>query len=368
MILLIWLAFPQLHAQSGFPAWMAKDSLFKQPFDVRIPAYIAAFSSPGCSNFPPCPESAQGPLAGLKIALDPGHAAINPDEALIEFKFVKAQINDSTRFIYEAELNRFTARLLADTLRSLGACVFISDQKPIGILQAFLLRNNIPKLCDCPSDADSSSFPTPPPLISDPKTFYHSFYKYADMWLKARRINSFSPHITISLHLNVEEKNKPERNGLYSLHNQQYAMVFVPGAYLRREWMNSIQRSHFYRQLQTRSPERALPLAILLIESFHQHLNIPPVAEDASLDYLKNGSVRIHPGVYARNLYFLRQIESPAILTEPLLQDEKSWFLLLSQKDCEYAGQPFPCALKPLVSAYTNAILKWWSTETGNLK
>lgn len=361
MILLIGLAGWRIHGQSTFPAWMVRDSTVFTVLDVRNAANMAAVCTPYEGAIYVCPPAPDGPLRGLRIALDPGHGAVNMAEGKMEGKFVQARLADSILGLYEADLNLQTALILADSLRKLGACVMVSRNLETPGIRAYYDAWSRGKwLRVWPGDIDSAAFPKRPTSGATLQVFNHQFFKYADLWQRAREINAFQPHVTICMHLNVEEKNVANAAGLTRLHSHQYAMVFVPGGYVRSELAGSIQRGHFFRQLTDRSPELSVDLAMALLDGFEQKTGIPRVKRDAPLDYLQKKSMYVMPGVYARNLYFLRQICGPVVLTEPLLQDEENWFRALTSKDCIREGRPYPCALHQLVEGYVFGIQQWW--------
>lgn len=367
MIFLIGLTGWSLYGQAPFPAWMVRDSGFLAQLDVRNAANMAAYCTPYSGAVYLCPPSSDGPLTGLRIALDPGHGAVNMAEGKLEGKFVQALVGDTLMGIYESGLNLQTALLLADTLRKLGACVMLSrDVTTPGIRTYYEAWTKGKRLRVWPGDLDSAGFPKGPAPGATLATYNHQFFKYADLWQRAREINAFQPHATLCMHLNVEEKNVANASGITRLHGQQYAMVFVSGGYVRTELAGAVQRGHFYRQLATRSPERSVALAQALLQGFEQKTGIPTVKRDAPLDYLQKNSMFVAPGVYARNLYFLRQICGPVVLTEPLLQDEEKWFQALASENCISDGRRYPCALHRLVEGYVFGIQEWWKKEKGH--
>src|SRR4030042_883927 len=69
------------------------------------------------------------PLAGLRVAIDPGHSAGSMEEAVREGKYIRLFAPDGSQLsFYEAQLNLATARCLKEMLEMDGACVMLTRE------------------------------------------------------------------------------------------------------------------------------------------------------------------------------------------------------------------------------------------------
>lgn len=316
-------------------------------------------------------------LAQLKIALDPGHFAHNLEMAIIEKKYLR--ISDSLEreyTLYEAALTEQTALILQDMLQREGATVMMTRQpglSALGVTADEWVRGNwkiaLHELVNKGwiEQADANKFST----YTNVKKIIREVFRTYEMYKRAEQINAFAPHLALSIHYNVEEKNVPDKAGFHALHQRNYSMVFVPGAYAIDELQHPLHRLAFLRQWLGRQVEISVQAAAIFQRFIHDSLGVPPVTLPIAneLSYLQNFS-RLHqqnlPGVYHRNLFILRQVRYPIILVEPLLQDNKHEFSRLIQNDAQYvtaSGDTLNVSKRVLQTAitYFHAINAWIS-------
>jgi N-acetylmuramoyl-L-alanine amidase len=178
----------------------------------------------------------------------------------------------------------------------------------------------------------------------------------------------FQPDLTLSIHYNADEKNKTDRLGFHQLHNQQYSMVFVPGAFASEELNEPDELENWLRFLNNTQIEKSLDAARIFQRNIEDKLNIPAVdiKQTQMLEYLSKHSIPDvkKAGVFHRNLFLLQRSNYPIILLEPLLQDNREEFKKLIEKGCEYKDRfgnvyPVNCRIKEVAEVYFSALLEW---------
>lgn len=311
------------------------------------------------------------PLMGLRVALDPGHIAGYQELAELEDKYVKMRegsvFSDKEAFIYEAELTLVTAFLIQRSLESLGANVFITRQRPGRSVDGFTFEDWKETELDQMIDKEISRGKLSPSEAqkwkrdASEKDLFN-WYNALDLEKRAAIINNFSPHLTLVIHYNVHEPNYNKRDdeGYFEPTEENYAMVFVPGAFTSSELTSVEDRIHFLRLLMTDQVRNSLILAEAFIESSQYQTGVPPVSKDSSLSYLSENCLATDvKGVYARNLRLTRKIRSPLCYGESLCQDNIEEIKKLSQKDKSIKGIPYSSRLEEIAAAYTNTVLEF---------
>lgn len=314
-------------------------------------------------------------LSGLKIAIDPGHFAHNLNVAIMEKKYLR--IRDSLGYeytLYEAAFTEQIAILLQDMLLREGATVMLTRQpglSALGITADEWVKGNWKNALDesvqkgWMEQVEADKYST----YTDAKKIIRDVFRTYEMQKRAELINSFAPHLALSIHYNVEEKNVPDKAGFHALHQRNYSMVFVPGAYATDELKHPLDRLAFLRQWLGGQVALSVRAAVVFQQFIVDSLGVPAVAAPITneLSYLQKFS-RLHqhatPGVYHRNLFILRQVRYPVILTEPLLQDNEQEFFQLIQNDARYvtaSGDTLNISRRVLQTAHTyfHAIKAW---------
>ncbi|MCX7744683.1 MAG: N-acetylmuramoyl-L-alanine amidase [Flavobacteriales bacterium] len=323
------------------------------------------------SSFPQKPYS----LSRLKIAIDPGHFAHNLSTAILEKKYLRIRDSIGHEYtLYEAALTEQIAVILQDMLQREGAEVMLTRQpglSTLGITAEEWVQGNWKQALDESvrkgwlEKAESEKYGS----YTDERKIIRDVFRTYEMHKRAEKINSFAPHLVVSIHLNVDEKNVPDKDGFHTLHKRNYSMVFVPGAYATEELKFPLDRLAFLRQWLGQQVPLSVRAAIVFQRFITDSLVVPAVASPITneLTYLLKFS-RLHnqsnPGVYHRNLFLLRQVRYPVILVEPFLQDNEQEFFQLLQKDSYYitiSGDTLNTSRRILQTArtYFHAIQAW---------
>jgi N-acetylmuramoyl-L-alanine amidase len=267
-------------------------------------------------------NNASRPLAGLKIALDPGHMGGD----FWDDKTGKYVRDKKGRQLSEGVLALQISLLLEKSLKNLGAEVRITRYGLNAVTQvpydSFDVRER--GLMALREDTQDSWFQKLLATSAPGPKLYSAFensvqYKYhftqARRWdyfilgydLDARvdAINEFHPDLTLIIHLDAG--NVPtDPNGVNS-RPRDGTKVYVPGAYSDLEFSSRFDRKFFGRHLlDFMTWNDSVKLARSIAHSIHDQLGVPfdqPNPEN---------SVEIEPGVQARNLRVQRQLTSQA--------------------------------------------------------
>lgn len=318
------------------------------------------------------------PLAGLVVALDPGHSARTFNEAVREDKYLLMKDGDRVIRFFEADLNLRTALLLGTMLENDGATVLYSrsedpakppvDREPLS-----------------PDVACKMGW-IQPDALKRIKTglasgrelyFYHS--RISNLSERAELINLASPDITISIHYNMTGAQKDsfrrlqnirgimdrydlsERDRLSAIDeilkstaetDANYSVVFVPGAFMAGELAGVEARMNFLRLIVTDDLDRSVKLGTCIAEQFEKKLDIPQPASGFSCS---DNRYTGEKGVFARNFRMTRLVAGTVCLGEPLMQNYPAEARNLSPVQ---NGQ-VPERIKAVADAYHAAILKY---------
>ncbi|MCM2276873.1 MAG: hypothetical protein NDJ89_02205 [Oligoflexia bacterium] len=262
------------------------------------------------------------PLAGLRIALDPGHMGGAPwDER--SGKFVRDRKGNR---LSEGLLVLQLARLLEQEFTARGAEVLIThrslapvspipyesfDLRPMALEE---LRESVPRdwfrrlLSAAPAgaalfDAFSSS-PEFRALFSESRRWRY-FFQRADLEARAATIRDFAPDLTLVLHLDAA----PPAGDPTGVNPRGYnrTKAYVAGGFFADELATRAQRRDFARHLLDEHAWNAsVSLSGTIVGQIRSQLGIP--LETSGM----GNSLPVRPGVFARNLNVQRRITGSA--------------------------------------------------------
>jgi N-acetylmuramoyl-L-alanine amidase len=346
--------------------------------------------------------SAEKPLAGLRVALDPGHVGGYMDYAqYMEEKYVRirpdaaAGITEEIAFC-EGNLALGTALLLAEKLRAAGATVMLTREKEglnaFGLtFEEWLGRESGQHLP--PLDY------TRPELDSDPavraavdaaaKNYVRRFEvtgKDSVWWMtkatlahihrlpflkvefleRARLIHDFKPHVTFIIHYNVGSNNNAAADGYRKGVPENYCMAFIPGSFMDGELKEPEDRLAFAAKLLSEDIPRSEKLSAHVVQAHERILKVPAVVWDDRLAYLKNASLLTpEKGVFSRNLQLTRLIHGTLCFGESLYQDNIQEAKALNARDFTLPGMttPVPNRIRDVVDAYYEGLMTWLKAQ-----
>jgi N-acetylmuramoyl-L-alanine amidase len=275
------------------------------------------------------PAKPNKPLAGLRIALDPGH--LGGRWAKMEERWF--QVGDSTP-VTEGDLTLRVSRMLAPRLRKLGATVLfvrnstqpITSKRPADfkeLARTILIKNGVPRPRDevlNPKDPEKEG------TIKFQSEIL--FYRYSEIRRRAVLVNTkLHPDLVICLHLNAEGWGDPNSPTLI---DTNHLHLLVNGSYLKDEISFDDERFEMIRRLLSRAYDEELPIADTVATSMAKATGLPPYQYPTTQTTTKVGSSGY---VYARNLLATRLYRCPVVYCEPYVMNSKDAFARIQAGD-----------------------------------
>lgn len=267
------------------------------------------------------PANNDQPLAGLTIALDPGH--LGGSWAKMEERWF--QIGNAEP-IKEGDLTLQTAKRLAPRLQELGAKVVFVHSKagPVTSLRPEDLRSE--------ARASLKSRGVHPILQTykdpgDPEKensidweAERLFYRVAEIHVRAKRVNqTLKPDLTLCLHFNAEPWGDP---GNPTLTDIDHLHLIVNGAYAESELAYDDVRYQMLLKLLSQSFDEELGIAESIAHSLSETTKLPA--------YHYNGdnahAVGTSGYVWARNLLANRLYHCPVAYVECYVMNSREFF------------------------------------------
>ena len=271
-----------------------------------------------------------GVLAGLKIALDPGH--IGGAWAKMEERWFKS--GDAPP-VEEGEMTLKVARMLAEKLRGLGARVsFVRDKtEPVtpyrpgdfketarAVLKASGTENP-------PDDFQGRDDPAREQTVRWQSEIL--FYRTSEIRERARRVNSkLRPDLVLCLHFNAEAWGD-ERNP--TLTDKNHLHLLVNGSYLPPELEFDDERFEMLERLVSRVYDEEIKIADSAAATMAKKTGLPPY------QYTTDNVTKVGTSgyVYARNLVATRLYRCPVVYFEPYVMNSGDVFARVQAGDYE---------------------------------
>lgn len=303
-------------------------------------------------------------LAGIRIAIDPGHFSASIIDAKIEGKYVSfpksGKDKDSVKLV-EGQLTFFTAQLLKIFVEDQGATVLLT--RPGQNKTAFNLsydewyKKRRVKVLDSLLELKEITPVEHAQFVKLPKDkFFWKFFRDYELLERARLMNAFRPHLSVIIHYNVDDRNYPWTKPS----QKNFTMSFIPGAFVAGDLKKVQNRMHFTRLMLTNQVEKSKNLSALTINAFINNLKIPPAKENDA-NYLVSNTILVNDGVFARNLILTRYVNSPLVYGESLFQDNASEANYLSTYNFHIHGLSLPERIYTVAKSYYDAIITYFS-------
>ncbi len=291
------------------------------------------------------------PLAGLRIALDPGH--IGGYWARMEERWF--QIGDSQP-VTEGDMTLVVAEILAQRLKGLGAQVFLTRER------AAPATSLSPDKLESPAMASLADKGVPADAESLRKESERLFYRVAEIRRRAMRINqTIRPDAVICLHFNAEpwgDATDPQ------LVDQNHLHFLIPGALSAQELAYEDQRYDMLVKLLNRSFLEELVLTNVISRKMAAATGLPPYT------YRDGSAIRINanPYVWARNLLANRLFSCPVIYIEPYVMNSRFVFARIQAGDYEgkrdFGGVMRKSIYREYADAVAEGILEYYSRRS----
>ena len=269
-------------------------------------------------------------LAGLKIALDPGH--IGGSWARMEERWF--QVDDS-RPIQEGDMTLVVAKLIAPKLRQLGAKVSLLRNKnaPVTTKRPDDLREVAKKILLEGGEAEPrEDFAGPDDPEKEHTVRWQNellFYRNSEIRARARIVNTeIKPDVVLCLHFNAENWDNPT---IPRLVGRNHLHLLINGSYLPSELEFDDVRFEMLRRLLSRTHEEEFPLAEKSALAMARRTQLPPY-EYTTENVTKLGSTGY---VFARNLIATRLYQCPVVYFEPYVMNSDEVFWRVQEGDYE---------------------------------
>jgi N-acetylmuramoyl-L-alanine amidase len=270
------------------------------------------------SQMAPRPEGR--PLAGVRIALDPGH--LGGSWAKMEERWF--QIGKS-KPVTEGDMTLYVAKLLVPRLQTLGAQVFLTRTKtgPVTPVRPKSLgKAAVASLADKEEPATRNAITRETELL---------FYRVSEIRHRAELINEqIRPDLVVCLHFNAEPWGDEKHP---TLTDKNHLHLLVTGAFGGKELVYDDQRFDMLRKLLSRAYREELGVTEAVAASMARATGLPPYL------YTSGNAIRVgsSPYVWARNLLANRLYDCPVVYVEPYVMNSRAVFARIQEGD--YAGK-----------------------------
>ncbi|HEY8900943.1 MAG TPA: N-acetylmuramoyl-L-alanine amidase [Chthoniobacterales bacterium] len=250
------------------------------------------------------------PLAGVRIAIDPGH--IGGAWAKMEERWFQI---GKTKPVTEGDMTLLVARLLVPRLQALGATVYLVRSKaaPVTPVRPDRLRKV--------AAASLAEKNEPVTRAAVTKEAERLFYRVSEINHRATLVNeTIRPDLVLCLHFNAEawgDENHP------TLTDKNHLHLLVSGCFGGKELAFDDQRFTMLTKLLSRAHREELAISESVGASLARVTGLPPYQYQTSNQALKIGA---SPYVWARNLMANRVYQCPVIYIEPYVMNSQPVF------------------------------------------
>lgn len=290
------------------------------------------------------------PLAGLKIAIDPGH--IGGDWAKIEERWFRV---GNSPPVTEGDMTLRVAKLLVPRLKSLGAEVYLTRSKaaPVTSVRPKSLRKEAVASLRQKGDAA-----TPAAVAKESERL---FYRTSEIRRRAELVNeTIRPDLVLCLHFNAEDWGNEKRPRLVEANHLHF---LITGAWSSDELSYEDQRLEMLVKLLNRSFSEELPLTNAIAGVMARQTGLPPYT------YLSSNVVRVggSPYVWGRNLLANRLFTCPVVYVEPYVMNSRSAFARIQAGDYDgvrkIGGVPRKSIYKEYADALTDGLVAYYTSR-----
>ena len=325
----------------GFTLRFAKDDAHAKP----APHYWRTMSA-----IPKSPDAAR-PLAGVKIAIDPGH--LGGDWAKMEARWF--QIGETIP-VTEGDMTLRVAQRLAPQLAALGAEVSLvrsapgptTPDRPENLRDAarteLLLEGSVnpPEIYSGPDD--------PQRAASVQFRSEQLFFRTAEIRHRAVLVNTqLRPDLVLCLHFDADAWGAPNAPN-FSPGNHLHALM--NGTYSASELRNDDVRHDMLLKLLGRTAGEELAACETVVQTLARRLALPP--------HIYTRDIASRPGpspyVWARNLLANRLYRCPVVFLEPYTMNSREVWERVQAGDYEGQREVAGSVRASLVGEYADAV------------
>jgi len=294
------------------------------------------------------PEEPNKRLAGVKIALDPGH--LGGGWAKMEERWF--QVGNSTP-VTEGDMTLVVAKMIADKLESWGAQVYLTRSKAAPVTS---LRPNSLRKAALASLQDKNATVTDFSLDKESELL---FYRVGEIRRRGKLVNEhIKPDVVICLHFNAEAWGNAKKPKLVDANHLHF---LITGAMSAEELSYEDQRFDMLVKLLNRSYNEELALTNVMAKKMADATGLPPYRYEGSNAVRVNGN----PYVWARNLLANRLYHCPVVYVEPYVMNNKNVFARIQAGDYDgrrnFGGAMRKSIYREYADAVADSILAYYS-------
>ena len=287
------------------------------------------------------------PLAGMRIALDPGH--LGGAYARMEARWFRI---GRSRPVEEGEMTLTVARLLKHRLESLGAEVWLTRERSGPTTP---LRPGVLKKAAIASLQDEGTAPTADRIRTEAERL---FYRVGEIHNRAELVNRrIRPDLVVCLHFNAEEWGDPQRpvlTGTNHLH------LLLSGALSGTELRHEDERYTMLAKLLGGTHHEELGASDAVAHSLAATTGLPP--------YVYHGAKALpasaNPYLWIRNLLANRLYECPVVYCEPYVMNSRAVFDRIQLGDYpgrrNVGGVPLPSIYREYADAVAQGLADYY--------
>ena len=279
------------------------------------------------------------PLAGLRIAIDPGH--LGGSFAQMEARWFRI---GRSRPVEEGEMTLIVARLLKERLEAMGAEVWLTRTKngPTTSLRPTKLRNTA-----IGSLQEEGVTPTDRLVQLESERL---FYRIGEIRNRARLVNErIRPDLVICLHFNAEEWGDPAHP---TLTDKNHLHLLLSGAMSGSELMHEDERYTMLVKLLGGTHTEELGASESVARSLAAATGLPPFIYHST----KAIPASSNPYLWIRNLLANRLFECPVVYCEPYVMNSRPVFNRIQLGDYSGRRNVGGVALPSIYREYADAV------------
>jgi N-acetylmuramoyl-L-alanine amidase len=287
------------------------------------------------------PTTPEKPLAGLRIAIDPGH--IGGAWAKMEERWFTVGTGTP---VQEGDMTLFVANLLKPRLEALGATVTLVRDKlePVTPIRP-------DSLIGLTKDA-ATEFPQ--------KLAERLFYRTAEIRARAELVNTtLKPDLVLCLHFNAEAWGDPLNPTLI---DRTHLHLLLNGAYTDEEVLLADQRFAVLQKLLQRTHQEEALVGASVADTFAGISGLPPYLYPPESKTVRPLG---HPFLWARNLLANRLYDCPVIFMEPYVMNSTIDYARIQAGDYdglrEIDGKLQPSIFQEYADALTEGLRKYYT-------
>jgi hypothetical protein len=298
------------------------------------------------AELPPAPPGK--PLAGVRIAIDPGH--IGGEWAVLEERNLVAGGNPPVR---EGDLTLTVAKLLKPRLEALGANVLLVRDRAEPLTQ----------LRPADLEAEAAATITASPGLTVTKLAERLFYRTAEIRARADQVNhTLKPDLVLCLHFNADAWGSPSNPLMV---DRSHLHLLVSGAFSDSEIALADQRFSLLLKMLQGTHDEELGVASAVAGAMVAATGLPPFQYRSG-----SSTVRPMPGqpyVYARNLLANRLYECPVVYPEPYVMNARGDYARILAGDYDglrqINGSPRPSIFREYADSLTKGLADYYNSR-----